>query len=85
MTAGLEQEGLYRVNGNARMIEKLKVSFDKGWYSMCVTTNLLPYIYPIPLATVGDADFGDVDIAAIGGLLKLFLVSVLWYSVVCVF
>ena len=28
------------------------------------------------LCTVGDADFGDVDIAAVGGLLKLFLVSV---------
>ncbi|XP_065910926.1 protein FAM13A-like isoform X2 [Dysidea avara] len=48
---GLDQEGLYRVNGNARTIEKLKASFDK----------------------VGDADFCDVDVAAIGGLLKLFL------------
>ena len=27
---GLRQEGLYRVNGNARVIEKLKVSFDKS-------------------------------------------------------
>ena len=27
---GLHQEGLYRVNGNAKVIEKLKASFDKS-------------------------------------------------------
>ena len=27
---GLSQEGLYRVNGSARVIEKLKASFDKS-------------------------------------------------------
>jgi len=37
-------------------------------YSACL-------FFPL-LCTVGDADFGDVDIAAVGGLLKLFLVSV---------
>lgn len=30
MLLGLCQEGLYRVNGNAKVIEKLKVSFDKS-------------------------------------------------------
>jgi len=39
MIAGLDQEGLYRVNGNARMIEKLKASFDKGWCSMCTIST----------------------------------------------
>lgn len=27
---GLSQEGLYRVNGNVKVIEKLKASFDKS-------------------------------------------------------
>ena len=30
MLLGLCQEGLYRVNGNAKVIEKLKASFDKS-------------------------------------------------------
>ena len=69
--AGLDQEGLYRVNGNARTIEKLKASFDKGEYSM----STLIYINFFPHSAVGDADFSDADVAAVGGLLKLFLVS----------
>ena len=27
---GLKEEGIYRVNGNARVIERLKDEFDKG-------------------------------------------------------
>jgi hypothetical protein len=48
---GLKEEGVYRINGSAKTIEKLKASFN----------------------AVGDADFTDVDVAAIAGLLKLFL------------
>ena len=27
---GLDQEGIYRINGNTRIIDKLKIDFDKG-------------------------------------------------------
>ena len=27
---GMDSEGLYRVNGNAKNIEKMRLSFDKG-------------------------------------------------------
>ena len=27
---GLDQEGIYRVNGNAKVIERLKADFDRG-------------------------------------------------------
>ena len=27
---GLDEEGIYRVNGNAKVIERLKVDFDRG-------------------------------------------------------
>lgn len=27
---GLDQEGIYRVNGNSRVIERLKADFDRG-------------------------------------------------------
>ena len=56
--SGLDQEGIYRVNGNAKVIEALRVSFDK----------------------VGDANFTDNDIYSIGGILKLFLVSMKIFS-----
>ena len=28
--AGMAEEGLYRINGNSKVIEKLRMSFDKG-------------------------------------------------------
>ena len=37
LCAGMDQEGIYRVNGNAKAIEKLKASFDKGQYTVCCT------------------------------------------------
>lgn len=27
---GLDQEGIYRINGNTRIIDKLKMDFDRG-------------------------------------------------------
>lgn len=27
---GLDQEGIYRINGNTRIIDRLKMDFDKG-------------------------------------------------------
>ena len=27
---GFDQEGIYRVNGNAKVIERLKMDFDRG-------------------------------------------------------
>jgi len=48
---GLDEEGIYRGNGNAKVMERLKCSFDK----------------------VGSAEFTNLDIAAVAGLLKLFL------------
>ena len=29
LSSGLTQEGVYRVNGNAKVIERLKIAFDK--------------------------------------------------------
>ena len=49
------------MNGNAKIIERLKSAFDK----------------------LGDADLDGVDIYAVGGLLKLFLVSAHHYIHVC--
>ena len=31
---GLDQEGVYRINGNTRIIDKLKMDFDKGNLAM---------------------------------------------------
>ena len=49
---GLDQEGIFRVSGSSRIIDKLKLDFDLH----------------------GDANLlEDGDIAAVAGLLKLFL------------
>ena len=29
---GLDQEGIYRINGNAKVIERLKADFNRGKY-----------------------------------------------------
>lgn len=49
---GLDQEGIYRINGNTRIIDRLKMDFDKGEnltydgaVSRLITTPFLCIIY----------------------------------------
>ena len=41
---GLDQEGIYRVNGNAKVIERLKADFDRGKNIIIIATCNWIYI-----------------------------------------